>query len=204
MTGSPGGTGPSPYADLERRVRALEEGLSRAAQSGTPPEVLPGVPPDAGDDTWWLLDRLSGNKGPAFSAPGVAGSVAYGGITATTGGGRLMWQAEHPLPDVLAADVRPAAAVLAALGHPVRLEILRRLLLGDHTLAELQRVPGIGTTGQLHHHLRELRAVGLVVHRRNYYAAAPDRVVPWLVAVAAALGPHALAGTSTPPPPAEE
>ena len=41
----------------------------------------------------------------------------------------------------------------------------------------------------MHHHLRELRAAGLVVsQRRNHYAIPAERVVPLLVIVAAALG----------------
>jgi len=79
--------------------------------------------------------------------------------------------------------------VLAALAHPLRLEILRRLLLGARTLGELQEIEGTGTSGQVHHHLRELRGAGLVVsQRRNDYAIPAERVVPLLVIVAAALG----------------
>lgn len=57
------------------------------------------------------------------------------------------------------------------------------------TLADLQEIPGSGTSGQLHHHLRELRGAGLVVsRRRNDYAIPAERVVPVLVILAAALG----------------
>lgn len=177
------------YAALERRVGALERAAT-ASGSGRPGS-------DTGSGRWWVLDRLATNTGPEFEHEGVAGSIVYGGQTTTPGGGELVWQAEHPLPDVLGADLHLAAVVLAALAHPVRLEILRHLLLGAHTLAELQQIPGIGTSRQLHHHLRELRTAGLTVHRRNYYAVTPERVVGWLVIIATATGPAAVIDPAT-------
>jgi hypothetical protein len=59
------------------------------------------------------------------------------------------------------------------------------LLAGAHTTYELARV----LPGQLYHHLRELRAAGLVVQRRRSdYAVPAGRVIPCLVLVAAAQG----------------
>ncbi len=143
--------------------------------------------PDGG--TWWLLDQLAQHTGPGFARDDTSGSLAYGGRVTAPGTGSVVWQIEHPLPDVLDADLGVAADVLGALGHPLRLEILRRLLLGARTLAGLQEIPGSGTSGQLHHHLRELRGAGLVVsRRRNDYAIPAERVVPVLVILAAALG----------------
>ncbi len=160
---------------LERRVAALEG------------EPAPGPEPEG--DRWWLLEHLARNAGPAFARDGVAGSVAYGGRVRAPGTGEIVWQMEHPASDVLEGDLDAAAAVLAALGHPVRLNILRRIALGAQTVGELQELAGTGTSGQIHHHLRQLRAAGLIVQqRRNHYAIPADRVVPVLVAVAAALG----------------
>ena len=182
--------------DLEERVGALERRVS--ALEGPPPAHLPPAPPG----TWWLLDSLAARLREADDAePGGAGDeaggrVAYGGIVRTPGSGQLVWQAEHPVPDLLSVDLARAAAVLAALAHPVRLEILRRLLLGAGTLAELQEIRGTRTPGQIHHHLRELRAAGLITAARNSFAAVPERVVPVLVAVAAALGPGTPRGTA--------
>lgn len=54
---------------------------------------------------------------------------------------------------------------------------------------DLQQIATLGTTGQLQHHLRELRTAGVVEQpRRNDYAVAVDRVVPCLVMIAAAAG----------------
>ncbi len=180
------------YQALEQRVRVLE-------QAASPAPDLPRAGSDGG--RWWLLDRLATYTGSANEHEGTSGSIAYGGQTMTPGNGEVSWQAEHALPAVLGADLDAAAAVLSALGHTVRLEILRHLLLGARTLADLGQIPNLGTSGQLHHHLRELRSAGLVVHQRNNYAAAPDRVVAWLVILAAAVGPAALASVRTPQSP---
>src|SRR5262252_5654851 len=131
--------------------------------------------------------RLAERTGPEFDKDGVAGSLLYAGRATTPGGGDLIWQAEHPLPGVLAEGWEDAAAVLAALGNPVRLEIIRRLLMGGETVQELQEIPGLGTTGQLYHHLRDLQAAGLVTQRRRgRYGVAADKVVPALIIIAAA------------------
>jgi DNA-binding transcriptional ArsR family regulator len=172
---------------MQARLEALEAASGSAGDLRAPGPAVPA-------DPFWLLDRLARNTGRGFARGGVEGSVAYGGRVRAPGAGDLVWQLEYAVPDIVEADLGAAAAVLAALGHPLRLEILRRLLLGARTLGELQEIEGTGTTGQVHHHLRELRAAGLVVsQRRNDYAIPAERVVPLLVMIASALG-RSLAG----------
>jgi DNA-binding transcriptional ArsR family regulator len=60
--------------------------------------------------------------------------------------------------DVLAADWAARASTLAALGNPVRLTLLREILHGRTTVNALSEVDGLGTTGQIYHHLRQLTA----------------------------------------------
>src|SRR5215831_3720859 len=163
-------------SDLERRVALLE---------GHRGERRP--PPIVDTETFWALARLAERTGPEFERDGVAGSLLYAGRATTPGGGDLIWQAEHPLPGVMAEGWEEAATVLAALGSPVRLEILRRLLLGGGTVQELQEIPGLGTSGQLYHHLRDLQAAGLVTQRRRgRYGVAADKLIPALIIIAAA------------------
>jgi len=159
-------------AELEERVGRLEQRQQRAQ------------PPESGRAQF----------DAQFDEDGVAGSVLFAG-TATTPGTAATpgtattvdWQEEHPLPALLAGSWAEAAGALAALGHPVRLELIRRLLAGAHTTHELAEIPDLGTSGQLYHHLRELQAAGLVIQRRrNDYAVPADRVIPCLVLVAAA------------------
>jgi DNA-binding transcriptional ArsR family regulator len=163
--------------DLERRVALLEGG-----GTGRQPQR-----PIVDEDRFWALARLAERTGPEFDADGVVGSLLYAGRVNTPGGGDLIWQAEHPLPGVMAEGWEDAAEVLAALGNPVRLEIVRKLLLGGQTVQELQEIPGLGTSGQLYHHLRDLQSAGLVTqHRRGHYGVALNKVVPALIIIAAA------------------
>ncbi len=186
--------------DLGSRVQALEQRLEQLEQHNAPAPGdgrCPGPP----DDRFWALDTLRQRAGLPFEEGGVAGSLVFAGVANAPGVGTAMWQEEHPLPGMLAAGWADAAAVLTALGHTVRLELLRRLLAGAHTTQELSEIPDLGTSGQLYHHLRELQAAGLVVQRRrNDYAVATDRVILCLVLVAAAkscarLGPAAETGS---------
>jgi DNA-binding transcriptional ArsR family regulator len=176
--------------ELERRVAHLEG--ARAA----PPPLRPVVDPER----FWALARLAERTGPEFERDGVAGSLLYAGRATTPGGGDLIWQAEHPLPDVLAEGWEDAAAVLSALGSPFRLEIIRALLLGRETVQELQEIPGLGTSGQLYHHLRDLQSAGVVTQRRRgRYGVAGDKVVPCLIIIAAAASVAAVAVTPEEP-----
>src|SRR5215469_8227276 len=172
-------------SDLERRVALLE-----GHRDERPP------PPIVDKDKFWALARLAERNGPEFDQDGVAGSLLYAGRATTPGGGALIWQAEHPLPGVMAEGWEAAATVLAALGNPVRLEIVRRLLLGGETIQELQEISGLGTSGQLYHHLRDLQAAGLVTQRsRGRYGVAADKVVPALIIIAAATNMGAVMST---------
>ena len=165
-------------SELERRVALLENG---------PAPAHPGRA-ILDTDRFWALAKLAERTGPEFERDGVGKQPAVRGPhDLPPGGGDLIWQAEHPLPGVLAEGWEEAAAVLAALGSPVRLEIVRRILLGGETVQELQEIPGLGTSGQLYHHLRDLQAAGLVTQRRRgRYGVPPDKVVPALVIIAAA------------------
>jgi len=163
------------HPDLAERLAALEARVQRleGARSGA---IRPG--PDA-----TVLDRLR-----AESPEG--GGVAFAGSLELPGGRRVEWQMGHPAAGVLGADWGEIAPALAALGHPVRLGLLQAVLSGTRATAALADTLGDGTTGQLHHHLRELTATGwLRAERRGRYDIPADRVVPLLVAIAAAGGP---------------
>ena len=86
----------------------------------------------------------------------------FGG-TATVAEGPVAWQWGVPTEQVREQDWEPAAGVLDALSHPVRLRLLQRVLNGTATTAELAEDESLGTTGQLHHHLRALVA-GRLAH----------------------------------------
>ncbi len=91
------------------------------------------------------------------------------------------------MDDLLADDWSQAAETLSALAHPVRLLLLREILQGARTTAELAAHERLGTTGQLYHHLRQLvAACWLRTTARGQYSVPGERVVPVLTVLAAA------------------
>ncbi|TXS34052.1 ArsR/SmtB family transcription factor, partial [Streptomyces sp. OR43] len=84
-------------------------------------------------------------------------------------------------------DWADIAESFAALGHPVRLRLLREILGGRRTAAELAALDETGTTGQIYHHLRQLTGAGwLHTKGRGRYEVPGTRVVPLLVVLTAA------------------
>jgi DNA-binding transcriptional ArsR family regulator len=82
-----------------------------------------------------------------------------------------------PADAILETDWTARASALAALGHPVRLTLLREILRGRTTVSALSEVEGLGTSGQIYHHLRQLTAEGwLHTPSRGAFAVPPDRV----------------------------
>jgi hypothetical protein len=162
-------------AALEERVRRLEDGSTLRAD---PPRD--GVPPTVRDRFWaleGLKERLAAGDG----------AVLFAGVVPTPTGGWYEWQWGSGTDELLQGDWSPLGPALAALGHPVRLLLLRQVLSGAGTVAELQQRGELGTSGQLYHHLRQLANAGwLRVVARGRYAVPPDRVVPLLVVLAAA------------------
>ena len=80
----------------------------------------------------------------------------------------------------------PTAEVLAALGHPVRLALVRRLLAGPASAADLQDAAGLSSTGQVYHHLRALTAARVVEQDGRTFRVPTTGVVPILTMMLAA------------------
>ncbi len=166
-------------AEVERRLKVLEEGADQASLSVDPELTAP--------DRLWAIDVLNRRKGEPFENKDTRGSLLYAGVVSSPNTGTVVWQIERPLPPVLGSQWNTAASLLATLGHPVRLEIVRRLLTGARTSQELQEISELRTTGRLYHHLRDLLSSGVIVSpRRNHYAIPPEKIVPCLIIVTAA------------------
>lgn len=166
-------------AALEQLVQALAERLDAVA-----PTTGTSIDADAAAGTenpFWALDGLKAR------VAGTSGAVLYTGTVTLPTGEHYDWQYGHTVADLLDADWSGYAATLAALAHPVRLLLLRQILHGTRTAAELAEVDGLGTTGQLYHHLRQLVAAGwLRSSARGQYAVPPERVVPLLIVLSGA------------------
>nr|WP_260255900.1 helix-turn-helix domain-containing protein [Streptomyces sp. 840.1] len=129
-----------------------------------------------------LTEQLlgAGSDGKADEAGGPAGPGDSGEPGGLGGPGR-------PGGGGSGADWSDAAESFAALGHPVRLRLLREILGGRRTAAELAALDETGTTGQIYHHLRQLTGAGwLHTTGRGRYEVPGVRVVPLLVVLTAA------------------
>ncbi|ACY97770.1 MULTISPECIES: helix-turn-helix domain-containing protein [Thermomonospora] len=155
---------------LEARVAALERARPAARHGEQTPDP----------DVFWALHGLQERA----EEPGM---VLFTGSVTLPGGERAEWQQAHPAEELLADDWSQAASAVAALGHPIRLLLLREILHGTRTAAELGAHRRLGTSGQLYHHLRQLVAAGwLRTTARGQYAVPAEKVVPLLVILAAA------------------
>lgn len=173
----------APSQALASRLDAMESRLRRL--EGTPASR------DAARmrTRYWILEGLRARSGRSVSRPG-GGRIGYAGIALTPGQARYQWQGEHEVGQLMGMDWEDLARVFAALGHRVRLEILKAMLRGVEEAGELRKTPGIGTIGQLYHHLRELQAAGWVRQRqRSCYVVVPDRVVCVLLMIGIVTGP---------------
>ncbi|MGW8883473.1 ArsR/SmtB family transcription factor [Streptomyces sp. NPDC055749] len=168
--------------ELERRLAALERptGAEPAARADGPRV----------DADFWALDGLKRQLDGAGDAT-ADGGVLYTGAVRLPTGEQYEWQYGALTAQLLGSDEDPgdwsdAAESLSALGHPVRLRLLREILAGHRTAAELTGLDGVGTTGQIYHHLRQLAGAGwLHTTGRGRYEVPGARVVPLLVVLTA-------------------
>ena len=160
-------------SDLERRVAALEEMVGRLTARPTPP------PTDTDpSDALWALHGLEERNLEAVMMVGRADIPETGPVA---------WQVGLTSEGLLDLDWSELAPTIDALSHPARLTILRLVLGGVSTTSALLEQESLGTTGQLHHHLRQLVAAGwLTLVKRGRYLVPPHRVVPLLVVILAA------------------
>lgn len=161
-------------ADLSERVIALEGRVEQVGSQGGQ-----GL-----GETFWALERLK-EEIARHEVPG--GAVMIVGAVETPGGVRAEWQEGIGVEELFDQEWTEFADSLAALGNPVRLRLMRALLDGRSSVAELVELDGVGTTGQIYHHLRQLTAAGwLRGAGRGRYEVPVARVVPLLTTLLAA------------------
>lgn len=178
----------SPLDSLRQEVAALADRLAALESRGseTPTTAHGRTPVDALDpETFWALHGLQSRL--AAHPETAEGAVMLVGSVRLPGGGDVVWQQAVGTDGLIDTEWTAQAPTLAALGHPVRVELLRQILAGTHTTAELAALDDLGTTGQLHHHLRQLVAAGWVRQSgRGSYEVPAARVVPLLAVIAGA------------------
>lgn len=166
-------------AALTERVRRLEAG---AVGASTPER---SASPVVDEERFWALAGLRSRLGDHAST--ADGAVMLVGSLTLPDGAPVDWQQGAGTSGMWETDWSDHAATFSALGHPVRLELLRQILSGVHTTAELAEIASLGTSGQLHHHLRQLVAAGWVKQSgRGRYEVPASRIVPLLVCLVGA------------------
>lgn len=186
--------------ELEKRLTALEKRLAALELAEQPEKTARSraAAPGAVSDFWALEGLRAELAGSGPSAGGVlfTGSVrlpVHGADAPSEGDDARQtyeWQYGMPADALLEADWTEAAESFAALGHAVRMRLLREVLGGRQTVAELAALEDLGTTGQIYHHVRQLTSVGwLHTAGRGRYEVPPGRVIPLLVALVASR-PH--------------
>jgi hypothetical protein len=202
MTPPPAGAGDrEPGLDaLAAQLARIEERLDRLESANAPtpatspaaasPDTSPASAPTAtaasdtsdtpDDDPYWVLTGLE-ERHPDDDV------VLYAGTFPVGDGGGYRWQFGLPTASILDGDFADAAPALSALAHPVRLTLLQAVLAGTHQTAELSALPGIGTSGQVYHHLNQLAAAGwLRSPRRGRWEVPGERTIPLLALLMAA------------------
>ncbi len=160
---------------VEARLAALEAVVFRGRRE-SPVSALVGED----EERFWALSGLKARAGERSV-------VIFTGRVAREGAPVYEWQQGADVDGLLEMGPDDAASALAALGHPVRLHLLQAVLRGRRGASELGGEEGLGTSGQLYHHLRELQAAGwLRSAGRGHYEVPPARVVPLLTILAAA------------------
>lgn len=145
-------------AALEARVAALE-----ARQADTPDPAA-----------FWALDGLLDR----IDAPG---AVMITGHVTLPDQRIARWQETARTGELLDGDWTGHVTALAALAHPARIRLLREVLHGTRTAVDLGQLDGMGTSGQVYHHLRQLVAAGwLHATGGGRYEVPAARVVPLL------------------------
>lgn len=170
-TQTPGPAESSELVALAARVRRLEQRLDAK-------EPEPDEAPERDAGTFWILDGLEARVGPH--------AVAYAG-SLRRDDGPVRWQLTHDTTQLLDQDWTALAPALGALGHPARLRILQLVARGEAaTAADLADTSGLGSTGQIYHHLRQLTGAGwLRATTKGRHEVPPERLVPLLVILGA-------------------
>ncbi|MCD2193574.1 helix-turn-helix domain-containing protein [Actinomycetospora endophytica] len=138
-----------------------------------------------------LEARIAALEGAPARSPGEAvdavdgsGAVGYEGDVRLHG--QVSWTIRYSPTAVLDLPAPPTAEVLAALGHPVRLALVRRLLAGPASAAQLQEAAELSSTGQVYHHLRALTSARVVEQDGRSFRVPTTGVVPVLTMILAA------------------
>lgn len=164
-------------SEVDRRLCALEQTRTSNKTAGSAITA-----PESSPRTFWALEELQRQRQTEKSI--ADGVVMLVGSVTLVGDVPVEWQEARSSREILDSPWEEIAASLAALGHPVRLQILQQVLSGIGTTADIAEALSLSSAGQLHHHLRQLVSAGWLRHAgRAAYEVPASRIVPLLVIV---------------------
>src|SRR5699024_3355052 len=152
-------------AALEARVEALETSASRSSEA----------------QCVWSVDALRRRRDEMPE-----GAVVFGGeLDVACGNYSYQWQ--RPYNALIDSEMWAASfGRLSALAHPLRGEILRRLLQSPAQVSELIDEETVTSPSTAYHHLSALSHVGWIKKSGSgIYEIAPARVIPLLTIISA-------------------
>ncbi len=162
-------------SDLEARLQALEARVAKLENAETRnPEAT--ITPD--DEGLWLVKALQD------SPPAPTGSVILGGDV-NLHGNYFSYQWQRPTDFVMNKSWSENLERISALAHPLRGEIMRRLLAAEASAADLVEEGVVTSTGTAYHHLSALHAAGWVVKNSDKWSVRTSRVSPLMTIIIA-------------------
>lgn len=163
-------------ARIERRLTALEN------QSSPASTAAPETPPNT-SDPFWAITALRRHIDEGLLPQ--TGGVSFAGAV-NVHGHEYEYQWDRALEFFVDTDWTEAFERLAALAHPVRAHILKRLLAQPATAADLVADATVSSTGAAYHHLNALHSAGWITKQSGgLHEVRPQRVIPLLAVVAA-------------------
>lgn len=161
-------------AAFHTRLTALEEQVSSQRQE----EAASPFPQASGPSSHELHPPQTGT---------LQGTLRYAG-SIQIGERPFRFQQTLTIASIFEAAPEVFAQIFAALASPHRIIILRTLCERACTAQQLQEVLGMGSSGQLYHHLKELMAAGLITQRErsSAYTIDPAKVIPICAALSVA------------------
>lgn len=153
------------------RLKALE---SRVA-------ALESSPTSSSSGDFWVVDQIQCSNSSDHDHHG---SVVFGGAV-TLDGREYAYQWERSADYLTGREWNEYIHRIAAIAHPVRGAILRRLLVAPATVAELVDEALVSSTGTAYHHIAALQSAGWIAKLDGRYEVRHSRVIPLLTIIAA-------------------
>ena len=162
------------FTSLEMRVDALESLVNSVPTDSTTSK-------SSGTDTkFWAIEKIQEANHPQ-------GSVLFAGVVSLPSGEAVSYQWQRTTEYFTEVDWQANIQRLSSLAHPVRGQILRRLLDAPASVQDLVTEDIVSSTGTGYHHCGELEKAGWIMKStRSTFQLTPSRIIALLTIISAA------------------